>query len=173
MSFRDALIAVPPLKRDAWVDRRFGFVEVTSDGPSLPKDGVPYLPAPVAAVLEFVDRAKLGPSDVIVDVGAGVGRAALLLQQLTGARVIGVEVQPELVALARRLTPTVEFVEADAARCPPADAYFLYCPFSGDRLERWLDSHRARVLGCVDVAELRRPWLRAEPGTNVDLYWGI
>ncbi len=170
-SFRAQLLAVPPLERDAWVDRTLGFAEVPDDGPSLPRDGVPYLPAPVASVLQFVERAKLGSHDVVVDVGAGVGRAALLIHLLTGARCIGVEIQPTLVRIARERASAVQFVEGDAAHCPEADAYFLYCPFSGARLDRWLDAHRARVIGCVDMPVLRREWLRAEPGDAVDLYW--
>ncbi|MGV3620727.1 MAG: methyltransferase domain-containing protein [Archangium sp.] len=171
-SFKSQLLAVPPMERDAWVDRALGFSEVPDDGPELPRDGVPYLPAPVASILEFVQRGKIDAGDVVVDVGAGVGRAASLIHLLSGAEVIAVEVQPRLVELGRRLAPSIEFVEADAARCPEADAYFLYCPFSGDRLDRWLESHRARVIGCVDMPALSRPWLRAEPGRAVDLYWG-
>lgn len=170
--FRSQLLAVPPMERDAWLDRALGFPELPDDGAALPKDGVPYLPAPVASILEFVDRAQIAASDVVVDVGAGVGRAAALIRRLTGARVMAVEIQPQLVSLGRRHVPDIEFIEADAASCPVADAYFLYCPFSGARLERWLDSHRARVIGCVDLPLLARPWLRAEPGVAVDLYWG-
>lgn len=171
LTFRAQLLAVPPRERDAWVDRALGFSEVPDDGPGLPRDGVPYLPAPVAAILEFVERSGITAADTVVDVGAGIGRAALLIHRLTGARVVGVEVQPQLVTLGRRLAPTIEFVERDAASCPAADAYFLYCPFSGERLDRWLDAHRARVIGCVDVAQLSRPWLRFEPGAAVELYW--
>ena len=40
-------------------------------------------------------------SDVFVDVGSGLGRAAALVHLMTGARAIGLEVQPALVAAAR------------------------------------------------------------------------
>lgn len=156
---RDRLLAVPPLERDAWVNRRLGLTELPDDGAELPRDGVPYLPASVDAILRFVELAKLSASDVIVDVGSGVGRAAWVLRVLTGARVIGVEIQRALVRELDGLT----FLHADAAitHPPEATAYFLYCPFSGATLGRWLDGlpRRPLVIGCVDFTLPARPWL--------------
>jgi hypothetical protein len=53
--------------------------------------------------------------------------------------------------------------------------FFLYCPFSGDRLERFLDAledvARARSIRvcCVDLPPLERPWLVQMPSMSVDL----
>ena len=156
---RERLLAEPPLERDAWVNRQLGLDELADDGAELPRDGVPYLPASVDSILRFVELARLGPHDVIVDVGSGVGRAAWVLHVLTGARVIGIEVQRSLV----REVDGVEFITADAAftHPPEATAYFLYCPFSGATLERWLDAlpPRPLVIGCVDFTLPVRPWL--------------
>src|SRR5215469_14927659 len=83
--FRAALLSIPPTERDAWLDLVFGLGELPDDGPELPRDCVPYLPCPVDALLRMVEQASVRPSDVFVDVGSGVGRAAALVHLLTGA----------------------------------------------------------------------------------------
>lgn len=170
--FRAALTSVPLLERDVWVDAVLGLGPIPDDGPDLPPGGVAYLPCSVEAVLEAVDVARITAADVVVDLGAGVGRAAALLHLLTGARVIGVEVQRALVEAARSLSsslPAVSFVHGDAAeverRAPGGTVYFLYCPFSGARLERLLDdleriaSARPLRLVCIDLPLPPRSWL--------------
>src|SRR5450432_661953 len=100
-SLRAALGALAPLDRDAWLDLVLGSGSPPDDGPELPRGGVPYLPCPVDALVRAIDAAAIGPADVFVDVGAGVGRAAAVVNLLTGAEVVGVDVQPALVAAAR------------------------------------------------------------------------
>ncbi len=162
--WRRQLLAMPPGARDAWVDAQLGLGTLPDDGPDLPRDGVAYLPAPVDALLTFVELADLGPTDVIIDVGAGLGRSTWALHRLTGARVIGVEVQAALFQQARRAPGGPTFVHGDAAdlRHPEATAYFLYCPFGGATLDRWLDGlprQREARLGCVDLPLPPRPGL--------------
>jgi SAM-dependent methyltransferase len=139
---------VPPPARDAWVDLVLGLDAIPDDGPELPRGCVPYLPCPVDALLRAVDYACVQASDVFVDVGAGVGRAAALVHLLTGAATLGIEIQPELVLAARRLTTRVNglrlsMIEGDASRMARFIAigsiFFFYCPFSGGRLEKVLD----------------------------------
>ncbi|MFT3709111.1 MAG: class I SAM-dependent methyltransferase [Archangium sp.] len=143
----------------------------------LPRDAVPYLPASVDSVLQFVQNAKLDASDLVVDVGSGIGRAAALIHALCGASVIGIELQPQLVARARKFeNEHVRFIEGDALLVTPAaTAYFLYCPFSGETLGRWLDALPRTTeawLGCVDVPLPSRSWLEAlpSPSAELDLY---
>jgi SAM-dependent methyltransferase len=172
--FRAALTSVPPADRDAWVDRVFGLDSVPDDGPALPRGCVPYVPCRVDALLRVVEDADVRESDVFVDVGAGVGRAAALVHLLTGAAAIGVEIQPELVTAARDLAarlnvPRVSPIEGDAARLTGfvtiGSVFFFYCPFSGDRLEKVLDDleviARTRPIRicCVDLPLPPRPWL--------------
>src|SRR4029078_9775031 len=92
--FRAALLRVPPTERDAWLDLVLRLGELPDDGPALPRDCVPYLPCPVDALLRIVDQAPVRASDVFVDVGSGLGRAAALVHLLTGAATIGLEIQP-------------------------------------------------------------------------------
>lgn len=164
--FRSALLEVPFTERDAWLDRVLGIDEVYDDGPELPRGSVPYLPCSVEHLLQIVERAPVRASDVFVDLGAGVGRAATLVHLLSGASTIGVEIQPRLVAAARELTArlslaNVTWIEGDAAeldeRVASGTVFFLYCPFGGKQLDK-VRSHleliaRAKSIRvcCVDL----------------------
>ncbi|HVY37814.1 MAG TPA: methyltransferase domain-containing protein [Polyangia bacterium] len=183
-ALRTALAAVPARDRDAWVDGALGVGAPPDDGPALPRGCVPYLPAPVDALLRLTEHAQVRASDVFVDVGAGAGRAAALVHLLTGASVVGLEIQPQLVAAARELAARltlsrVSFVEGDAPRLTAALAegsvFFLYCPFSGQRLaellanlERVGRSREIRVC-CLDVPLPPCPWLVPLPARWPDL----
>jgi SAM-dependent methyltransferase len=185
--FRTALTSVPPTERDAWLDHVLGLDPFADDGPELPPGCVPYLPCPVDVLLRIVDCVEVRASDVFVDVGSGVGRAAALVHLLTGASAIGIEIQPALVHAARELATrlsTLRFspVQGDAAvlsgSITTGSIFFLYCPFSGERLEKVLDGLEAiarmrpiRVC-CVDLPLPPRPWLTvaAPPSGNLTVY---
>ena len=183
-AFRAALLSVAPSARDAWVDRVLGLRDLPDDGPDLPRGCVPYFPCGVDALLRMVEQARVHRSDVFVDVGSGLGRAGALVHLLTGARVIGVEVQPALVRAARELATRlglsrVSCVEGDAvtltASIANGSVFFFYCPFSGDRL--------VKVLGDLEVVARTRtirvcaldlqlppcPWLTLESPVAGDL----
>jgi SAM-dependent methyltransferase len=172
--FRAALLGVPPQGRDAWLDVVLGLDALPDDGPALPRGCVPYIPCTVDALLRVVEGARIGPADVFVDIGAGAGRAATLVHLLTGATAIGIEIQPELVRVARELASRfglarVSYVEGDgaalAAEITTGTVYFLYCPFSGDRLAKVLAAletlaHARPIrVGCVDLPLPPCPWL--------------
>jgi SAM-dependent methyltransferase len=185
--FRAALARLPARARDACVDKALGFGELPEDGPALPNGCVPYLPCPVDALLQLVEHAPVRASDVFVDVGSGLGRAAALVHLLTGARAVGIDIQPPLIAAARahaaRLRlPDLSFVEGDAVKRADALAagtvFLLYCPFSGDRLARLLDllepvarTRPIRVC-CVDLPLPARGWLTlaASPSPALAIY---
>ena len=182
--FRAALTSVPPAARDAWLDLVFELELLPSDGPALPPGGVPYLPCPIDALLRMVEQAEVRASDVFVDVGSGVGRAAAAVHLLTGAATIGIEIQPELILASRGLCTRLNRlrfspIEGDAARLAgfitTASIFFLYCPFSGDRLEKLLDDiepiARARPIRvcCVDLPLPSRPWLTLVSPPSGDL----
>jgi SAM-dependent methyltransferase len=177
-SFRDDLLAVPPIDRDAWVDRALGLDAVADDGPELPRGCVPYLPCSVDSVVRVVEHAPVVASDVFVDVGSGVGRAGAIVHLLTGARVVGLEIQADLVRAARDLAERldlrrVESVQGDAAELAGSvgdgSVFFLYCPFAGARLERLLASlegiARTRPIRvcCVDLPLPPCAWLARDP----------
>ena len=185
--FRAVLTSVPPPERDAWVDLVLGLESFPDDGPELPRGGVPYLPCPVDALLRMVEHAGVQASDVFVDVGSGVGRAAALVHLLTGAPAIGLEIQPALVHASRDLMTRLNVlrfssVEGDAAGLTGfltiGSIFFLYCPFSGDRLEKVLDDlesiARTRPIRvcCVNLPLPPRPWLTfaAPPSGDLTVY---
>ncbi len=103
-------------------------------------DRMPYMPSAIAPVVRAVLDVPITRDDVFVDLGAGLGKAAMTVHLLTGARARGVELQPALVtaanAQARELALGVEFVRADALEADLDDAtvVFLYLPFTGEVL---------------------------------------
>jgi SAM-dependent methyltransferase len=172
--FRAALLSVPAAQRDGWLDLVFGLDELAEDGPELPRGCTPYLPCPVDALLRMLEHAEVQSSDVFVDIGSGVGRAAALARLLTGATSIGIEIQPELVRASRALGQRLKVsrfsvVEGDAARLSElisiGSVFFLYCPFGAQRLERVLDGLAAiaqarQIRVCsVHLPIPARPWL--------------
>jgi SAM-dependent methyltransferase len=183
-TFRAALLEIAPQQRDAWLNLVLDLGELPEDGPELPRGCVPYLPCSVDALLRMIDGAEVRSSDVFVDVGSGVGRAAAFVHLLTGAAAIGVEIQPRLAHVSRDLASRlpvrrVSTVEGDATQVAGfisvASVFFLYCPFSGERLSRLLAAlepvARTRMLRicCVDVALPPLPWLMLEPQRSADL----
>lgn len=182
--FRDALVSIPPSERDRWLDRVFELDALPDDGPELPRGCVPYMPCRVDAILRVVQYADVQASDVFVDVGSGLGRAAMLVHLLTGAAAIGLEIQRALVQasrdLARRLKVSrFSAIEGDAvqltAHLTIGSIFFFYCPFSGERLDKVLTdlesiarSRQIRVC-CVDLPLPPLPWLSLISPSSDDL----
>lgn len=119
----------------------------------------PTLPAVAGRVLDALERL-LGPEETakatFVDLGCGKGRVLLLAAQRPFARVVGVELDPRLVAVAERnvaawsvshgLTPPA-VVWADAAEVPLQGdplVLYLYNPFPAEVLDRVLRRFRGR-----------------------------
>jgi SAM-dependent methyltransferase len=186
-AFRAALLDVHLMDRDAWTDLALGLGPPPDDGPELPRGCVPYLPCRVDTLVRAVEGAVVTAADRFVDVGSGTGRALAVVSLLTGASALGLEVQPALVAAARALAARLRltdatFVLGDAAELPPAAAagtvFFLYCPFSGDRLAQLLrqlqSEARARAirLCCVDLPLPPTPWLEPllSPAPDLAIY---
>jgi SAM-dependent methyltransferase len=183
-AFRAALLNVGPTERDAWLDRVLGLRDLPDDGPDLPRGCVPYVPSSVDALLRMVEQARVRSSDVLVDVGSGLGRAAAFVHLLTGAGVIGIEVQSGLVCAARDLATRllvsrVSFIEGDAVTLTGfiaiGSVFFFYCPFSGDRLVKVLGDleviARSRMIRvcCLDLPLPPCPWLTLESQLAGDL----
>lgn len=87
-----------------------------------PINAGPYVPSPDGVVAEMLDMAQVGPDDFVIDMGSGDGRIVLTAAKLRGARGLGIEIQPDLVALsqeaARRqgIADKVSFVRQDLFR---------------------------------------------------------
>ena len=178
--FRERLMSVPPGERDAWLDAVLGLGDFPDDQ-DLPRDCVPYVPCTIGRLLRAIDRLDVRESDVFFDVGSGVGRVAAAVHLLTGARAIGLEIQPQLAEMSRELGARIPFstIHVDVTKpdvaLPEGTIYFLYCPFGGPRLagflanlERIAAARSVRIC-CVDLTLPDRPWLVQEPTTDVDI----
>jgi hypothetical protein len=63
--------------------------------------GAGYQPTPRAAVETMLRFAELGPSDSLIDLGAGTGAIVFAAARVYRARVVGVEVEPIRVLILR------------------------------------------------------------------------
>jgi SAM-dependent methyltransferase len=52
---------------------------------------VPYVPTPPEVVKKMLDMAKVGPDDVVYDLGSGDGRIVIMAAEKYGAKAVGVE----------------------------------------------------------------------------------
>jgi SAM-dependent methyltransferase len=103
-------------------------------------------------------RLVVGPDDVFVDFGSGLGRALIVASEFPFRRVIGVELSAELNeraqrnvrrARGRQRCGEIDLVTADAAEWsipPDMTVSYFYCPFLGEVFERVL----ANILESVD-----------------------
>ncbi|HEX2071127.1 MAG TPA: methyltransferase domain-containing protein [Thermoleophilaceae bacterium] len=148
-----------------WFERRFGS---HTEGPvDLESLGVAeagrwrYEPSPWHVLRRVLPKREVGPDDVFLDMGSGMGRVLLQAADYRPRRVIGVEVSEELNRIARenldrnraRLKcDDFEVVTADACEYAVPDdvtIVFLNNPFIDEVFERAI----ARVVDSLD----RRP----------------
>lgn len=186
-ALRSLLNGLSPGDHDAWFDRALGIDTLPDDGPDLPRGCTPYLPCPVETLLRMIEQAKVHSGDVFVDVGSGLGRAALLAHLLTDAAAIGIEIQPHLARASRDLAMRLglsrfSVVQGDAARLTGlvtvGSVFFLYCPFSGERLAKVVDDlesiARTRTIRIctVHLPLPPRSWLApiAQPASDLAVY---
>jgi precorrin-6B methylase 2 len=87
--------------------------------PGTPGKDVIFLPTPPEVVAAMLDLAKVTKDDVVYDLGSGDGRTPIAAAKEHGARGVGVEFNPKLVALARQnaekagVADRVRFVNGD------------------------------------------------------------
>jgi SAM-dependent methyltransferase len=81
---------------------------------------VVWVPSPPDMVNKLMELAKVTPADFVIDLGSGDGRNVIAAAKL-GARALGVEFNPDMVALSRRLAQ--EAGVADKAQFVEADMY--------------------------------------------------
>lgn len=62
---------------------------------------VPFITTPDAVTTTMLRMAGVGPSDFVIDLGSGDGRIVITAARRFGARGLGVEIVPELVAKSR------------------------------------------------------------------------
>ncbi len=95
---------------------------------------VPFIPTPMEVVDRMLEMAEVTNKDVVYDLGSGDGRIVIRAAKKYGARGVGIEIDPDLVALsqanARRegVERLVEFREQDVFKVDvsPATVVTLY-----------------------------------------------
>jgi SAM-dependent methyltransferase len=165
--------------------RTGGYLEIPSFIRGECSDAVRYTPTGYGVlplILQYV-----GAEDVFVDLGCGKGRVILFLATRCRLRkIIGIEIVPELVQIARRniakltlLTP-VDIIEGDASKADLSEGtvYFMFNPFGEetllrvlDSIERSLDARPRKIRILYHVPEWAKvldqtTWLRPEGKAN-------
>ena len=80
---------------------------------------VPFLVTPPEVVDQMLKLARVGPADVVYDLGSGDGRIVVIAAQKYGARGVGIEIDHALVERSRGIAreggvaDRVTFVEGD------------------------------------------------------------
>lgn len=141
-------------------------------------DMVFYQPTPARHIFDSLGQLRLGPDDVLMDLGAGLGHVPLLAAICTPARCIGIEWQAAYVVAARARAADLGldravFMQGDLceADLDEGTVFYLYTPVSGALLRRVLDRLRGEAerrpirlctLGpCTEVVA-GEAWLRAD-----------
>ena len=70
-------------------------------GTMIPGQDVRYEPTPMPVVRAMLELAEVGPQDVVYDLGSGDGRIPIMAANEFGARGVGIEIDPALVARAQ------------------------------------------------------------------------
>src|SRR6187402_3997027 len=88
-------------------------------GQSRAEPDVIYVPTPQPVVDAMLDVAKVTASDVVYDLGSGDGRIVITAAKKYGARGVGIEMDPQLVAesnagaRAAGVSHLVQFIQGD------------------------------------------------------------
>ena len=85
-----------------------------------PGKDVVWVPTPPALVEKMMDMAQVTPNDFVIDLGSGDGRNIIAAAK-RGASALGVEFNPDMVALSERLAKTAGV--ADKARFVQGDMF--------------------------------------------------
>ena len=115
---RTAAIATALLLAVLWLPT--GATAQLPPAPAVGQEGkdVPWVPTPDVLVDKMLEMAEVTADDFVIDLGSGDGRLVIAAARL-GARAVGVELAPNLVALAKRraaeagVADRTEFVTAD------------------------------------------------------------
>jgi len=156
-----------------------GELDPQAIGPSL-EHATHYEPTPVAQAEALLAASPLRPEDAtFIDLGAGMGRVVLLAARRPFRAVIGVEISPALVEIARenlasardplRIVRDVKMVRADAAGYVFPRGHlvvYLYNPFRAPLLDTVLANLASRGERREVIVLYHTPVERATLDTN-------
>jgi precorrin-6B methylase 2 len=116
---------------------------------------VVWVPTPPELVEKMLDMARVTPQDVVIDLGSGDGRNVIAAAR-RGARAIGVEYNPDMVALSRKkaqeagVADRATFIEGDMYEADISNATVL-----------------ALFLLTTNLDKLAPKFLALKPGTRI------
>jgi SAM-dependent methyltransferase len=93
--------------------------DVPAGARTAPRIDVVWVPSSPEVIRAMLDVAKVGPGDVVYDLGCGEGEIVIAAAARHGARGVGVDIDPERIANARLnaaragVTDRVTFIEQD------------------------------------------------------------
>lgn len=117
---------------------------------------VMWLPTPDELAYRLLELARVGPNDLVYDLGAGDGKIAIAAAQRHGARAVGIEYNARLAAFAQR----------EVERAGVADRVRI---IQGDLFQTDFSSATVLTLYLLDELnqQLRPRVLAMKPGTRV------
>ena len=143
-----------------------------------------YQPTPARHIFDLFGLAALTATDVLVDLGTGLGHVPLLVSICTPARSIGIESEPAYIERARQCARRlnlnkVTFIQEDArvADLTTGTVFYLYTPFTGsilsavlNRLQHEAATRQIRICSygpCTPVIA-EEPWLEGATTTEAN-----
>ncbi|RXZ65663.1 class I SAM-dependent methyltransferase [Pelagerythrobacter rhizovicinus] len=93
-----------------------------------PRVDIHYIPTPEPVVEAMLEMAEIEEGDVLYDLGSGDGRIPITAAKRFGVRAVGIEIDPQLIRIARRnaeeagVSHLVEFRESDLFETDFSDA---------------------------------------------------
>jgi hypothetical protein len=161
---------------DVFLNGVLGIDGLPEETKTLLPEMIAYHPTPGQVILALIAHAGLGAHDVFYDLGAGIGRVALLVGLLTAAHVKGIEFEPAYCAYAQQRAhhlrlSQVQFLNVDARAADYTDGtvFYLYTPFTGRLLQAVLarlqgEAHSRSITlatyGACTRDVMQQDWLR-------------
>lgn len=114
---------------------------------------VHYTPTRHAIADAMLELAGVGPGDVVYDLGSGDGRIPIIAAQKYGARGVGIEIDPALIAIARQnaadaqVADRVRFIVGDLFEADLTDATVVSLYLSPNILKQLEPGLRALAPG--------------------------
>jgi ubiquinone/menaquinone biosynthesis C-methylase UbiE len=146
---------------------------------------VPFVPTPEKVVETMLEVAKVGPKDVVYDLGSGDGRIVISAAKKYGARGVGIDIDPDRIKEARAnarkagVEKRVEFRQGDLfdAKISDATVVTIYL-LSGINLKlkpkllAELKPGTRIVSHAFDMGDWK-PEATAKVGTSTVYYWVV
>ena len=140
----------------------------------------PYEPTDYLLIREFIAPLKPQPSDVVFDIGCGMGRVLCAFARMNITKCIGIEMSPELAVIAtrnaervhaRKANIEVRIADATCEDYSEGTIFWLFNPFGKAAINAMLDRIEESLKTCprkIRIAYINpvhedafqsRPWL--------------